>query len=80
MHQAGELRRQTTPAEKKSLAYLRLMREDGIRFRRHLVSRITLWICSPQQKYPIIELDGSPHLEQEDYDSERTRISQITRL
>jgi very-short-patch-repair endonuclease len=34
LHQAGELRKQTTPAEKKLWAYLRLMREDGVRFRR----------------------------------------------
>jgi very-short-patch-repair endonuclease len=77
MHQAGELRRQTTPAEKKLWAYLRLMREDGVRFRRqHAIANYIVDFCSPQQKL-IVELDGSQHLEQEDYDSERTKYLEL---
>jgi very-short-patch-repair endonuclease len=34
LRRAGELRKETTPAEKKLWAHLRLMREGGIRFHR----------------------------------------------
>ncbi len=72
LHQAGELRKETTPAEKKLWAYLRLMREDGIRFRRqHAIGNYITDFCAPRKKI-IIELDGSQHLEQEKYDEERT--------
>jgi len=72
LHRAGELRKQTTPAEKKLWAYLRLMREDGVRFRRqHAIGKFITDFCAPRKKL-IIELDGSQHLEQEEYDQERT--------
>ena len=72
LHQAGELRKQTTPAEKKLWAYLRLMREDGFRFRRqHAIGNYIADFCAPRKKL-IIELDGSQHLDQEEYDEERT--------
>jgi len=72
LHKAGELRKQTTPAEKKLWAYLRLMREDGARFRRqHAVGNYITDFCAPRKKI-IIELDGSQHLEQTEYDEERT--------
>jgi very-short-patch-repair endonuclease len=73
LHRAGELRKETTPAEKKLWAYLRLMREDGIRFRRqHAIGLYITDFCVPRKKL-IIELDGSQHLEQQDYDTERTK-------
>ena len=73
LHQAGELRKQTTPAEKKLWAYLRLMREDGIRFRRqYAIGTYITDFCAPRKKI-IIELDGSQHLDQEEYDDERTK-------
>jgi very-short-patch-repair endonuclease len=34
MHRAGELRKEPSAAEAKMWAYLRTLREDGIRFRR----------------------------------------------
>jgi very-short-patch-repair endonuclease len=72
LHRAGELRRQTTPAERKLWLYLRLMREDGVRFRRqHAIGNYVVDFCAPPKKL-IIELDGSQHLEQEEYDAERT--------
>jgi hypothetical protein len=41
LQRAGELRKQTTPAEKKLWARLRLLREEGLHFRRqHDVSMI----------------------------------------
>jgi very-short-patch-repair endonuclease len=73
LHQAGELRKQTTPAEQKLWAYLRLMREDAVRFRRqHAIGTYITDFCAPRKKI-IIELDGSQHLEQEEYDEERTK-------
>ena len=72
IHQAGELRKQATPAERKLWTYLRLMREDGIRFRRqHAIGMFITDFCAPRKKL-VIELDGSQHLEQEEYDQERT--------
>ncbi len=72
LHRAGELRKEPTPAEAKLWAYLRLMREDGVHFRRqHAIGPYIPDFCAPSKKL-IIELDGSQHLEQEEYDSERT--------
>ncbi len=72
LHRAGELRKETTPAEKKLWAHLRLMRKEGIHFRRQYAIGIFIAdFCAPRRKL-IIELDGSQHLEQEEYDQERT--------
>jgi very-short-patch-repair endonuclease len=73
LHRAGELRKQTTPAETKLWTYLRPMREDGVRFRRqHAIGNYITDFCAPRTKI-IIELDGSQHLEHDEYDEERTR-------
>jgi very-short-patch-repair endonuclease len=72
MHRAGELRADPTPAEAKLWAYLRILREDGIHFRRqHAVGPYIADFCAPRYKL-IIELDGSHHLDQEEYDTGRT--------
>ena len=72
LYHAGELRKQTTPAEKKLWVYLRLMREDKIRFRRqHAIGNYVVDFCAPRKKL-IIELDGSQHLHQQEYDRRRT--------
>jgi very-short-patch-repair endonuclease len=72
MHRAGELRHKLTPAEKKLWAYLRHRRENGIHFRRqHAIGPFIPDFCAPRNKF-LIELDGSQHLEQEEYDRERT--------
>lgn len=69
---AGELRKQTTLAEKKLWLYLRLMREGGVRFRRqHAIGNYVVDFCAPRKKL-IIELDGSQHLHQPEYDARRT--------
>ena len=71
MHQAGELRKELTPAERKLWAYLR-GDKLGVNFRRqHAVGNYIPDFCSPKAKL-IIELDGSQHLDQEEYDKERT--------
>jgi very-short-patch-repair endonuclease len=72
MHRAGELRQEPTPAEAKLWAYLRAHRTDGIHFRRqHAIGPYITDFCATSQKL-IIELDGSQHLDQEEYDAERT--------
>ena len=69
--QAIELRHELTPAEHKLWAYLR-GDKLGVNFRRqHAVGNYIPDFCSPKAKL-IIELDGSQHLEQEEYDKERT--------
>ena len=69
---AIELRKEPTPAERKLWA---LIRNDqlGVNFRRqHAIGNfIPDFVCV--QKKLIIELDGSQHLEQQEYDNERTK-------
>jgi very-short-patch-repair endonuclease len=72
IHRAGELRQEPSPAEAKLWAYLRAHRIEGIHFRRqHAIGPYITDFCAPSQKL-IIELDGSQHLDQEEYDAERT--------
>ena len=77
LRRAAELRKQTTPAEKKLWASLRLMREDGIHFRRqHAIGNYIVDFCAPRKKL-IVELDGSQHLNQKEYDEERTKYLEL---
>ena len=72
MNRAGKLRKDPTPAERKLWSR---MRDDqlGVTFhRQHAVGNYIPDFCCPKAKL-IIELDGSQHLEQEEYDEERTR-------
>lgn len=70
---ARKLRKELTPAERKLWAYLRGDKLNGINFRRqHAIGNYIADFCSPKAKL-IIELDGSQHLEQEEYDAERTK-------
>jgi very-short-patch-repair endonuclease len=71
-HQAIELRKESTPAERKLWSRIR-NDQLGVTFRRqHAVGIYIPDFCSPKAKL-IIELDGSQHLEQEEYDNERTK-------
>ena len=71
-HQAIELRKASTPAERKLWSRIR-NDQLGVTFRRqHAVGNYIPDFCSPKAKL-IIELDGSQHLEQEEYDEERTK-------
>ena len=73
MHRAGELRKESTPAERRLWAYLRNNKLNGINFRRqHAIGRYIVDFVSIKHKLAI-ELDGSQHLEQEEYDIERTQ-------
>ena len=69
---AGGAREDSTPAERKLWSRIR---NDQLRvtFRRqHAVGNYVPDFCSPKAKL-IIEMDGSQHLEQEEYDEERTK-------
>lgn len=69
---AIELRKELTPAERKLWAVIR-NDQLGVNFRRQHAIGIYIpdFICI--EKKLIIELDGSQHLEQEEYDKERTK-------
>ncbi|MBI4314795.1 MAG: endonuclease domain-containing protein [Chloroflexi bacterium] len=70
---ARKLRKGPTPAERKLWAYLRGNKLHGVNFRRqHAIGKYVPDFCSVKAKL-IIELDGSQHLKQEEYDNERTR-------
>lgn len=74
MHRAGELRKDLTPAEVKLWTRLRAHRLDGVGFRRqHAIGNYITDFCAPG-KMLIIELDGSQHLDQQEYDAARTEF------
>jgi very-short-patch-repair endonuclease len=69
---AKQLHRNMTEAEAKLWARLRAHRMDGIHFRnQHAIGKYVVDFCAPRKNL-IIELDGSQHLEQKEYDAERT--------
>ena len=75
-HHAVKLRKELTPAERKLWSHLR-NDQMGVKFRRqHAIgNNIPDFVCI--QKKLIIELDGSQHLEQEEYDAERTSFLEL---
>jgi very-short-patch-repair endonuclease len=70
---AIELRKELTPAERKLWAVIR-NDQLGVSFRRqHAIGKyIPDFVCV--KKKLIIELDGGQHMEQTEYDAERTRF------
>jgi very-short-patch-repair endonuclease len=69
---AKELSRNLTPAEAKLWGYLRAHHIEDVHFRKqHAIGNYIVDFCALRKKL-IIELDGSQHLEQEEYDLERT--------
>jgi very-short-patch-repair endonuclease len=69
---AKHLHRNMTPAEVKLWARLRAHQLNGVHFRnQHAIGKYVVDFCAPRRKL-IIELDGSQHLEQQEYDFERT--------
>ena len=73
MHKAGELRKELTPAERKLWVYLRDNKVNGVNFRRqHAIGNFIVDFVSVKNKL-VIELDGSQHIEQAEYDVERTK-------
>jgi very-short-patch-repair endonuclease len=72
-HRARQLRKEMTPAEKKLWQALRGNQLDGLYFRRqHAIGSYIVDFISVHKKL-IIEVDGASHLDQEEYDKERTR-------
>ncbi len=64
IHCAGELRRESTPAERKLWSVLRGSKLNGASFRRqHAIGNYNVGFVSIKKKL-IIELDDSQHLEQ----------------
>ena len=69
---ARQLRHECGPAEARLWAYLRTLREEAIHFRRqHAIGPYITDFCAPRRKL-IIEVDGGQHLDQEEYDDDRT--------
>jgi len=70
---AKQLHRNMSPAEAKLWKHLRSHRMGDVHFRnQHAIGNYIVDFCAPRQKL-IIELDGSQHLEQKEYDEERTK-------
>lgn len=70
---AKELRKVQTPTEQKLWAHLRNHRLNGLGFRRqHALGPFIVDFCCPMYK-GIVEVDGSQHLEQNEYDEARTK-------
>jgi very-short-patch-repair endonuclease len=77
---AKELRRDMTPVERKFHAHLRAHRLGGVYFQpQHAIANYIVDFpqrgsvqCAPREKL-IIELDGRQHLDQKEYDNERTK-------
>jgi very-short-patch-repair endonuclease len=70
---ARTLRHELTLAERKLWSILRGNKLNGINFRRqHALGNYIVDFISIKHKL-IVELDGSQHLEQEEYDAERTK-------
>ena len=73
---AKQLRREMTPAEAKLWSHLRAHRMRDVHFRnQHAIGNYIVDFCAPRKKL-IIELDGSQHLEQQEYDTERNEFLQ----
>ena len=70
---AKELHRNMSLAEAKLWQHLRAHRMGDVHFRnQHAIGHYIVDFCAPRKKL-IIELDGSQHLEQQEYDEERTK-------
>ena len=75
-HKAIQLRHAQTPAEVKLWRYLRAGRLGGFSFRRqHAIGPFITDFCCIKAKL-VIELDGWQHMEQEEYDADRTKYLQ----
>lgn len=72
MNLAGKLRKAQTPAERKLWSRIR-NDQLGVTFRRqHAIGNfVPDFVCI--EKKLILELDGSQHLEQQEYDDDRTK-------
>jgi len=77
MHRAAELRKELTPAEQRLWARLRQNQVLNTAFRRqHAIGPYIVDFCSVKLKL-VIELDGSPHQTQEEYDAQRSKYLEV---
>jgi very-short-patch-repair endonuclease len=66
------MRHEPTDAEARLWTYLRAHRLEGVHFRRQYpIGTYIVDFCAVKPKL-IIEVDGGQHLDQEEYDRERT--------
>ena len=73
---AKELHRNMTPAEHKLWSVLRAHQIENVHFRnQHAVGNYIVDFCAPRKKL-IIELDGGQHIDQQEYDQQRTDFLQ----
>jgi very-short-patch-repair endonuclease len=71
---ARELRHNLTKAEARLWQVLRMHQSGNVHFRRqHAIGPYIVDFCAPRQKL-IIEVDGGQHLEEQDYDAQRTEF------
>lgn len=71
---AKQLHRNMSQAEAKLWKHLRAHRMADVHFRnQHAIGNYIVDFCAPRKKL-IIELDGSQHIEQQEYDEERTKF------
>ena len=69
---ARQLHRNMTAPEARLWSRLRSHRMKDVHFRnQHAIGNYVVDFCAPRRKL-VIELDGSQHLDQEQYDDERT--------
>jgi very-short-patch-repair endonuclease len=69
---ARQLRKEPTPSESRLWMVLRRKELNGVNFRRqYAIGKYVVDFCSVKRKL-VIELDGSQHLEQSEYDIQRT--------
>ncbi len=69
---AKQNHRNMTPAEARLWSRLRAHQLQEVHFRnQHAIGNYIVDFCTPRRKL-IIELDGSQHMEQKEYDIERT--------
>src|SRR4026209_96197 len=74
---AKQLHRNMTEAEIKLWRHLRAHRMGDVHFRnQHATGKYVVDFCAPRRKL-IIELDGSQHLDQKEYDEKRTRYLEV---
>jgi len=71
-YRAKETRHESTPAEARLWVYLRAHRFADVCVRRqHAIGPYIVDFCAPRRKL-VVEVDGSQHLDQTEYDAERT--------
>lgn len=72
LHKAVQLRHASTPAEVKLWRCLQRGQVDGNKFRRqHAIGPFIADFCCVQKRL-VIEVDGGQHVDQADYDADRT--------